>query len=124
MGRTGKSGSVDIFDLSDRSPAMGNAEVVASTGEARLISVRLDAGEALDEHRVHEHAWIVVVSGRVEIGADGERAEGGPGLVAHVPPGEVHDIRALEDAQALLILAPWPGDGHPSERARRDPTRA
>jgi hypothetical protein len=28
-------------------------------------------------------------------------------------------VRATSDARMLLILAPWPGPGHPSEREQR-----
>jgi len=31
-------------------------------------------------------------------------------------PGERHEVRARSDARLLLVLAPWPGDGHPGAR--------
>ncbi len=34
----------------------------------------------------------------------------------HWEPGERHAVRALDDALLVLILAPWPGPGHPSLR--------
>ena len=81
-------------------------------GESRTIALRLPAGEALQEHQVHERAHVIVVEGEVEIGD----ATGGPGLLAIFEPGERHEVRARTDARLLLVLAPWPGDGHPGAR--------
>jgi quercetin dioxygenase-like cupin family protein len=106
-------------------------EIVASTSDARAIVLNLPAGELLQEHEVHERAWLVVVEGEVEIEArDGPRASGGPGLLVEFEPSERHEVRARSDARLLLLLTPWPGDGHPGamtlddkkharERARR-----
>ncbi len=91
-------------------------EVLVSSPEGRAIAIELPAGEALDEHQVHERAWLAVVSGRIELGSpDGDTVAGGPGLLAEWDPAERHDVRATEDARLLLILTPWPGDGHPSQ---------
>ncbi len=38
----------------------------------------------------------------------------GPGLVAEFSPNEARTVRATEDARILLLLSPWPGEGHPS----------
>jgi hypothetical protein len=43
-------------------------------------------------------------------------AIGGPGLAAVFEPAERHAVRALTDARLLLVLAPWPGEGHPGAR--------
>jgi quercetin dioxygenase-like cupin family protein len=86
-------------------------------GESRTIALRLPAGEALQEHQVHERTQLVVIEGEVEIGPDGGDAiSGGPGLLAIFEPGERHEIRARTDARLLLVLAPWPGAGHPGAR--------
>ena len=47
---------------------------------------------------------------------DGETVTGGPGLLAVFDPGERHEVRARSAARLLLVLAPWPGDGHPGAR--------
>jgi len=36
-------------------------------------------------------------------------------------PGELHSIRAIEPTRALLILAPWPGEGHYDASEHEDP---
>jgi quercetin dioxygenase-like cupin family protein len=86
-------------------------------GEARSVALRLPAGEQLQDHQVHERAHLVVVDGEIELtrGA-GETVTGGPGFFAVFDPGERHEVRARDDARLLLVLAPWPGDGHPGAR--------
>jgi redox-sensitive bicupin YhaK (pirin superfamily) len=84
----------------------------SARGEARSILISLPAGEALEEHQVHERAYVVVVDGRVELAGHA----GGAGLAAVFDPGERHAVRAVEDSRLLLVLAPWPGDGHPGAR--------
>lgn len=88
-------------------------QVLQSEGEGRSIAIALPAGERLQEHQVHERAWLVVVDGEVEIDQDGESASGGPGLLVVFAPNAAHEVRATSDARLLLLLAPWPGDGHP-----------
>lgn len=88
----------------------------SARGEARSILIRLPAGEQLQEHQVHERAYVVVVDGEIEItGTDGS-VSGGSGLLAVFDPHERHEVRARSDAHLLLVLAPWPGDGHPGAR--------
>lgn len=90
----------------------------SARGEARSIAIRLPAGEALQEHEVHERAYLVVVDGEVEVrdGTGSGAVTGGPGLAAVFDPGERHEVRATSDALLLLVLAPWPGRGHPGAR--------
>jgi quercetin dioxygenase-like cupin family protein len=94
-------------------------QVLHSEEEGRTIVIHLPAGEELQDHQVHERAWIFVVDGEVEIEADGTTYTGGPGFLALTEPKERHEVRAQSDARLVLILAPWPGPGHPSESAER-----
>ncbi|MCD6016476.1 MAG: Cupin 2 conserved barrel domain protein [Solirubrobacterales bacterium] len=105
------------WDLARLDVQPHHPEVLASDEEGRVIAIHLPAGERLQEHQVHERAWLVVASGAVEIDdASGETITGGPGLLAAFEPNERHEVRATEDARLLLVLSPWPGDGHPSTR--------
>lgn len=85
----------------------------SARGEARSIAIQLPAGEQLQEHEVHERAYLVVVDGEVELDSG---VTGGPGFAAVFDPQERHAVRARSDARLLLVLAPWPGDGHPGAR--------
>jgi len=95
-----------------------NPVVLDSQEEGRLIAIELPAGERLNEHQVHERAWLVVVKGSIELSEPGgESVSGGPGLMAVWDPNERHEVKATEDARVVLLLAPWPGEGHPSNRS-------
>jgi quercetin dioxygenase-like cupin family protein len=88
--------------------------VLRSDAETRAIGIHLPAGEELQEHQVHERSYLVVVEGDVSISQDSETVSGGAGLLAHFGPNERRTVRAVSDARLLLVLAPWPGEGHPS----------
>jgi quercetin dioxygenase-like cupin family protein len=88
----------------------------SSRGSARTVVLQIPAGEALRDHQVHERAHVLVIDGEVEISRDGDAIAGGAGLLAVFDPGERHEVRARSDARLLLVLAPWPGEGHPGAR--------
>ncbi|HEY2161504.1 MAG TPA: hypothetical protein VGH24_09375 [Solirubrobacteraceae bacterium] len=90
-------------------------QVLHSDQEMRAITIALPSGEELQEHQVHERAYLFVVEGEVALGANGESVTGGCGLLAHFGPNERRTVRAVSDARIVLVLAPWPGVGHPSE---------
>ena len=102
------------LDLQHRQP-----EVLSSDEEGRVIAIALPAGERLQEHQVHERAWLLVVSGTIDIAEPGgDTVSGGPGLLASFDPKERREVTATEDALLLLLLSPWPGEGHPSNNPR------
>ena len=110
---------MEHWDLRTAAVTPHQPQVLHSTrGESRSIVIHLPAGERLQDHEVHERAHVVVVDGEVEAdGAGGTDAvAGGPGLFLVFDPGERHEVRATTDARLLLVLAPWPGDGHPGAR--------
>lgn len=108
-----ESWQIDALEVDRHHP-----QVLASDDEGRAIVLELPAGEKLGEHQVHERAWLLVVSGSIEISeSGGETVSGGAGLLAAFDPNERHEVAATEDARLLLVLSPWPGDGHPSNRS-------
>jgi quercetin dioxygenase-like cupin family protein len=90
-------------------------QVLRSDDETRAIAIALPAGEELQEHQVHERTYLVVADGEIEVIQDGNSVQGGPGFLSHFKPGERRTVLALTDARLVLVLAPWPGVGHPSE---------
>ncbi|MDQ3729895.1 MAG: hypothetical protein M3355_09945 [Actinomycetota bacterium] len=103
------------WNLADMDVEPHHPLVLDSSDEGRLIVIQLPAGEEMQRHRVHERAWLMVAKGAIEIDdSDGETLGGGPGLVAEFNPNEVRTVRATEDSRILLLLSPWPGEGHPS----------
>lgn len=112
---------MDTWDIRSLDVQPHQPQILRSDeGAARAIAINLPAGEQLQEHEVHEHAYLVVVDGDVQIGVGGETQAAGVGTVAHWQPQERHEVRATTDAKLLLVLAPWPGPGHPSERGERN----
>lgn len=92
-------------------------QVLRSDDETRAIAISLPAGESLKEHQVHERAYLLVADGEIEISQTGTITTGGPGFLSHFAPNERRTVRAVTDARLVLVLAPWPGVGHPSAPA-------
>jgi quercetin dioxygenase-like cupin family protein len=88
--------------------------ILRSDAETRAIAIHLPAGEELQEHQVHERAYLLVADGEIEVSQNGSIVSGGPGLLSHFEPNERRTVRAISDARLVLVLAPWPGVGHPS----------
>ncbi len=89
-------------------------QILASADDARTIVLHLPAGEELQEHEVHERARLVVVDGTVDVTTSGgESVSASSGYLFEFDPGERRTVSARSDARLLLILTPWPGDGHP-----------
>jgi quercetin dioxygenase-like cupin family protein len=108
---------LDSWDIRTLDVAPHHPQILRSDEETRVIAINLPGGEQLQDHQVHERAYVVVVDGEVEIQQDGNESQsGGPGFLAHFEPNERHEVRATTDARLLLILSPWPGEGHPSRR--------
>src|SRR5215211_7283439 len=107
-----QSWDISTLDVQPHNPA-----VLDSEAEGRAIVIHLPAGERLQQHQVHERTWLLVVSGSIEIeDSGGDSISAGTGLLAEFDPNERREVRATGDAKLLLLLAPWPGEGHPSQR--------
>jgi redox-sensitive bicupin YhaK (pirin superfamily) len=90
-------------------------QVLRSDGETRAIAIHLPADEQLQEHQVHERTYMVVIDGEIAVEGTAEAVTGSAGLVVHFEPNERRTVTAVSDARLLLVLAPWPGVGHPSQ---------
>lgn len=86
--------------------------VLTTDDGTRAIAIRLEAGQAMNDHQVRERAWVVVVEGRAQIRSGDEVVDGGVGTLVTFEPGERHAVSSEGGARLLLILAPWPGPGH------------
>ncbi len=106
--------SVQYWDLMAIDAPRGTRDpfVIFEDAGARAVLISLEAGQALGDHQVKENAWISVLEGTVQAAADGESVELGPGGFLHFEPGERHSVASAGGARILLMLAPWPAEGH------------
>jgi quercetin dioxygenase-like cupin family protein len=86
--------------------------VVHSGNEARAVLIVLKPGQRLGDHQVKENAWVTVLDGTVRIGTAGDVVEATPGMLFRFDPDERHSLSSADGARVLLLLAPWPGEGH------------
>ena len=91
-----------------RSPVVLHSQ----NGESRVVLIALEPEQELRDHEVKEAALLVVADGSVRIEAGSESIDAGAGTVVRFEPQERHSVAAAGDARVLLVLAPWPGDGH------------
>jgi quercetin dioxygenase-like cupin family protein len=86
--------------------------VLHSDEEARVVLIGLQPGQKLGDHQVKENALLVVVDGGARVEAGGEAVDAETGTLVAFEPDERHSISSDNGAKLLLILAPWPGEGH------------
>jgi quercetin dioxygenase-like cupin family protein len=112
--RSEKITAVQHWDLLALDAPRGTRDpvVLHQDDGARAVLVALDAGQELGEHQVKETAWVAVVGGTVQVAAGSERLELGPGGLMRFDPGERHSVSSRDGARILMMLAPWPGEGH------------
>lgn len=102
------------WDLRELDVTPHQPEILSTTDDSRAIVLHLPGGEQLGEHEVHERAWVVVLDGEIEMSTpEGERIRARNGHLFELAPRERHEVTAVADARLLLLLTPWPGDGHP-----------
>jgi quercetin dioxygenase-like cupin family protein len=105
---------METWDIRSLAIEPHKPQVLRSDAETRAIVIHLPAGEELQEHQVHERAYLLVAEGEIEISQDGNSVSGGTGFLSHFEPNERRTVKAISDARLVLVLAPWPGVGHPS----------
>jgi quercetin dioxygenase-like cupin family protein len=86
--------------------------VLDSEDAARAVLIVLDPGQALGDHQVKEHAYLLVVDGTVRVEAGDASIDAGPGTLCFFDPDERRSVSSEAGARILLLLAPWPGQGH------------
>src|SRR5947208_5188553 len=101
---------MDTWDIRSLGLQPHQPQVLRSDdGAARAIAIQLPSGELLQEHEVHEHAYLIVIDGQLELEQGAQTETVGPGSLAHWVPQERHEVRATTNSLVLLVLAPWPG---------------
>ena len=103
-----------FWDLRDIPTPDGSRSpvVLHSDEEGRAILIGLDPGQELGDHQVKEHAFLTVLEGKAAIETAEDTVHGEPGMLFFFEPNERHAVSTVEGARLLLLLAPWPGEGH------------
>jgi quercetin dioxygenase-like cupin family protein len=96
----------------DASRGTRDPYVVHQDEGARAVLIVLTPGQELGEHQVKENAWIVIVEGEVQVVAGAEEIELSAGGMMRFEPGERHSLGSTDGARLLIVLTPWPGEGH------------
>jgi quercetin dioxygenase-like cupin family protein len=105
---------MDDWDLTRLAWKPHRPEILSSADEGRAVVLDLPAGEMLQDHQVHESALITVIDGEVRITSQtGQSVDVRPGILVQVAAQERREVTALADSRLLVLLAPWPGAGHP-----------
>jgi quercetin dioxygenase-like cupin family protein len=86
--------------------------VLHSGDEGRAVLIGLEPGQELGDHQVKEHVFVVVVDGTARIEAGGDTLEATAGTLVAFAPDERRVVASDGGAKLLLLLAPWPGEGH------------
>ena len=105
---------VQNWDLMEIQAPAGTRDpmVIHSGNEARAVVIVLTPGQKLGDHQVKENAWITVLEGSASVSSGGETVRATPGMLFRFDPDERHSLSSDEGARILLLLAPWPGEGH------------
>lgn len=116
---------MESWDLKTVDVEPHQPRILASGDDARTIVLHLPEGEELQEHEVHERARVLVVDGNVDVNTpDGDFANAGTGHLFEFAPGERRTVVARSDARLLMVLSPWPGDGHPGAMTLEEKSEA
>jgi quercetin dioxygenase-like cupin family protein len=86
--------------------------VLRSDAGARAVLIVLEPGQALGDHQVKEGALVAVVDGSVRVEAGGETVDAEAGCFFSFEADERRSISSDAGARLLLVLSPWPGEGH------------
>ena len=86
--------------------------VLDSDDVARAVLIALEPGQSLGDHQVKEHAYLLVLEGRARVDSGGETVEASAGTLCMFDPDERRSVSTAAGARILLLLAPWPGEGH------------
>ena len=86
--------------------------VLRSDPGSRAVMIVLEPGQGLGDHQVKEGALVAVVEGSVLVEAGGTKIDGEAGCCFSFDADERRSISSEKGARLLLVLSPWPGEGH------------
>ena len=84
-----------------------NARTLIKYDNLRVVLTALQANARLPEHKTEGRISVHVLSGHIQLRADGRTFSLRPGGLLALDRGVLHDIEALEESAFLLTIA-WP----------------
>jgi quercetin dioxygenase-like cupin family protein len=103
----------NVKDITTQDGSRSPQVLHSQEGESRVVAIHLQAGQELGDHEVKEAALLLVVDGQLRVESGDESVDAGPGMLFRFEPEERHSVSANgADARIVLVLAPWPGQGH------------
>jgi quercetin dioxygenase-like cupin family protein len=101
-----------LHDVDTPDGARSPVVLHSQDGVRRVVLIELRAGETLGDHGVKESALLLVLDGAVRVEAGEEAVDAAGGALFQFEPDERHSVASADGARLLLLLAPWPGEGH------------
>ena len=86
--------------------------VLDSDEAARAVLIVLEPGQSLGDHQVKERAFVVILDGSLQVESQGDTFDAEAGTLFKFEPDERRAVSSPDGARILLLLAPWPGEGH------------
>lgn len=98
--------SGDVVDVKALGDTLGQhvTHALIKSTQLELVRLVLPAGKALREHRVAGEITVLCLEGVIEIHANGSDRRLAAGQLIHLVAGELHAVRAVTDASALLTI--------------------
>ena len=84
-----------------------NARTLIKYDNLRVVLTALQANARLPEHKTEGRISVHVLSGHIQLRADGRTFSLRPGGLLALDHGVLHDVEALEESAFLLTIA-WP----------------
>jgi len=80
------------------------SRMLAKTGGGNLTLFAFDRGQGLSEHTSPFEAFVMVLSGALELRIGGAAVPATPGTIVRMPADVPHAVDAVEPSQMLLVM--------------------
>jgi quercetin dioxygenase-like cupin family protein len=80
------------------------SRILAKTGGGNLTLFAFDRGQGLSEHTSPFEAFVIVLSGALNLTIGGETVRGVRETIVRMPAGVPHAVEATEVSQMLLVM--------------------